>query len=216
MSGRFAREKGSEFGGGHRPVLSRVKAGQGQGTEGGSHQLQHKVVQGFKKTTDLSVSAFGQGDPVPGVGVRIPFRNEFHGNNRSPVKADIPPGDAFEMGRRDSPLDLDQISPRNRIARMKDPLGEIAVVGQEQGPLGLEVEAAHMEQGLDIGKEFPKSRPAFRVVKGRDNPLRLVEKKEKGLGFPPEGFAFDQNSVGLGVDPGSRLGHDLSVDRHQS
>ena len=216
MGGCFPREKGSEFGGGHSPVLSGVKPGQSQGTEGGSHQFQDKVVQGFKKTADLPVAAFGQGDPVPGVGVRIPFRNKFHRDNRPAVKADIPPGDAFEMGRRDSSLDLDQISPWNRIARVEDPLGEIAVVGQEQCTLGLEVETAHMEQGFDIGKEFSKSRSAFRIVKGRNNPLRLVEKEEEGFGFSPEGFAFDQNGVGLGIDPGSRLGHDLSVDRNQS
>jgi hypothetical protein len=99
---------------------------------------------------------------------------------------------------------------------MKNPLGEVPVIGQKQGSLGLKVESANMQQGLDIGEKLPERRSAFRIVQGGDDPPRFVEEEKKGFGLPSKRLSFNQNGVGLRVDPGSRFGHDLSVYTYES
>jgi hypothetical protein len=122
MSGCFSCEKGSYLRGCHRSILSRIKSCQSQRTKCRSNQFQDKIVEGFKKAADFTISSLCQRDSIPGVGVGVPFGNEFQRNHGSAVKPDVPPSDSFHVGGRNSPLDLHQISPGNGIPRMENSL----------------------------------------------------------------------------------------------
>ncbi len=84
---------------------------------------------------------------------------------------------------------------------MENALGEIPVIGEKECPLRLKVEPPDMEQGIDAGKVVPEGRPSFRIEEGGDDPLGLVEEKEKGLRFPGQRAPIDKDHLVLGIDP---------------
>ena len=56
-----------------------------------------------------------------------------------------------------------------------EPVGQLAVVGEQQQALGVEVEAAHREHPGLVGHQLDHGRPALGVVGGGDHAGRLVQ-----------------------------------------
>jgi len=116
------------------------------------------------------------------------------------------------MGRGQSSLDLHKVCAGDLEAGVEDPLGEIAVVCEEERPFRLEIEPADMQDGVDPRKVVLEGRTPFRIEEGGDHPLGLVEEEEEGLRLPGKGTSVHKDILGRGVDARSRLGHDLPVN----
>jgi hypothetical protein len=60
----------------------------------------------------------------------------------------------------------------------------------------LEIKAANMEEGLNIGKKLPKGRSAFRIVKGGNDSPRFVEEEKEWVRLPAKRLSFNENGIG--------------------
>ena len=64
------------------------------------------------------------------------------------------------------------------MPRMREPRGEVAVVGQEEQPFRVEVEAADRIHVLaDAGQQIDHRRPTLRIRSRRHVPARLVQQQ---------------------------------------
>ena len=118
-----------------------------------------------------------------------------------------------EVAGRDRAAHLDVIGLGHVAARGEQPGGQLAVVGEQEDALAVEVEAA--DRG-DLDRQVAQvvhHRRAAAVVGDRgDAALGLVEQDvEVGLGV--DALAVDRDPVGVGVDLGAELADDLAVDR---
>lgn len=98
------------------------------------------------------------------------------------------------------------------VAGVHHPVGDIAVVGQEQEPLGVAVEPADRKDALPHVDEVHDRPPVALVADGRDVAAWLVEQDVPGL-LGSEELAVDPEEGGAGIDLGAELGDDLAVDR---
>ena len=72
-------------------------------------------------------------------------------------------------------LDLRDVRLLDPVARMGEPVGERAVVREEQHAGRVAVEASDGHDADVAADEIDDGRPALRVARGRDRPARLVE-----------------------------------------
>ena len=110
-------------------------------------------------------------------------------------------------------LHLDEVLLVHAEARVGEPVGEVAVVGEEQQALGVGVEPAHGEHPRLGGHEVDDGRAALRVARGGDDARRLVEQVVDEAGLHPDLGAVDLDDVDLRVDPSPEHG-DLAVHPH--
>jgi hypothetical protein len=161
---------------------------------------------------DLAILAFGQG--------------HFEDRRLTTTTDDLDvPGAHLAFGQPD-PLDElvkdlasrqagddDAVNLLNPILRVREPVGELAVVGQEDQAGTHLVKPANRVHALgDFGQKIDHPGAARRVLVGRDVAFGLVN-GEVDQAFEPDRLAVHRD-LGLGgQDPGSQLAHDLSVDR---
>lgn len=110
--------------------------------------------------------------------------------------------------------DADQVLLRNLIARVREEVSEVAVVGDDDQPLALAVEAADRVQ-LDIANRH-KVEDGFTphlVVRGSNDPRRFVQQK---IPVAPvvDGHAIDGNFVPVQVGPRPERELRFAVHRH--
>ena len=107
----------------------------------------------------------------------------FRRKRASPIERD-PFAQLPQLVLRDgAPLDARQVRAGNAVARVGQAVGQLAVVGQQDQPGGVGVEPADRIEALPAGHELHDRRPALRVVRGRDDAGRLVERVHRvGLG----------------------------------
>ncbi len=212
MSRPVSSQEGTNFGGGDRAVLSRLESRKSQRADGGSDQFEDEIIERLEEAADLPVSSLCQGDPIPCVAVGRAFEEEFQGRDRTSIEPDPSRGDTFGVVRGHPSLDLHKVGAGDGIAWMKDALRQVSIVRKEERPFGLEVEPANVKQGVNRREKLAKRRPSFGVVQGGDHSPRFIEKEKKGLRFPRKRFSFDQDAVRVGVDAGSWLCDDGSID----
>jgi len=98
---------------------------------------------------------------------------------------------------------------------VRDAQREVAVVGQDHQPLGVEVEPPDRVQLVPhlLADQIDDREPALGVVGGRHDADRLVEQQVAPLGRLPQALAVDLDciarEVGLLAEP-----RDLPVDGH--
>lgn len=109
--------------------------------------------------------------------------------------------------------DDDAVHLLNPVLRVSEPVGELAVVGQEDQAGTHLVKPPNRVHALgDFGQEIDHPRAARWVLVGRDVPFGLMN-GEVDQAFEPDRLAVHRD-LGLGgQDPGSQLAHDLAVDR---
>src|SRR5690554_6206349 len=81
------------------------------------------------------------------------------------------------------------------VARMRDPLGECAVVGDQQQPFGIHVEPADRVQSLARRDQAHDGRPAPVVAHGAEHAGRLVEQVGYPARLPHDGLVVDGDRV---------------------
>jgi hypothetical protein len=117
---------------------------------------------------------------------------------------------------RERAADLDQVRLGHLIGRVRQAVGEFAVVGQQQQALGGDVKASDMEKpfALVVADEVADAGPALRVLHGGDNTLGLVEHHVDQGVIELDAQAVHVDDRSLGVDADAELGDDLAVDLH--
>jgi len=98
---------------------------------------------------------------------------------------------------------------------MHDALRHVAVIRKEQEPLRVAVEPANREQpGLGWQKLHYRSPVALIACRG--NEARWLVHYDVSKRLAPHQFAVDVDSGAARIDPRSKLGHDLPVDRNSA
>ena len=90
-------------------------------------------------------------------------------------------------------------------------MGQLAVVGEQQQPLGVDVEAADGEHPRLGRHEVDDGGPALGVAGRRDDAGRLVQQVVDEVGVGGHQGAVDLEHVAADVDPRADVG-DLAVD----
>ena len=94
---------------------------------------------------------------------------------------------------------------------MGQPVGQVAVVGQQQEAFAVGVEAADREHSRVRGDHVDDRRAAVGVSRSGDDPGRLVQQVMDEAGLGADRRAVDLDAVGRGVDPAPQF-RDLAVD----
>jgi len=110
-------------------------------------------------------------------------------------------------------LHLDLIDAGDLIAWMQEPVGELAVICEEQEALGVVVEPPDGEEpGRSRRQEIRHDGAAFGVAETRDVAARLVEKHVCVRLARADGPAVEGDEVGRGVRLGAGLEPHRPVD----
>ena len=164
------------------------------------------MTDGVTHTTNLAIPAFVDGDPEgPGRHDRNPRRC------RHPVvEFDTAPEPA-EVGRRRFAFDLGQVLLGDAERGVREPVGQVAVVREEQQALGVGIEAADREHARLGGHELDDGRAPVRVARRRDHTRRLVQQVVDEVGRRRDRDAVDCDPLVSRIDPTAKR-RDLAVD----
>ena len=95
---------------------------------------------------------------------------------------------------------------------MGQPVGELAVVGEQDQPGRVGVEPADRIQAAPGADQLDHGRPPPRLARGRDDPGRLVD-AQTSRGSAPTGSPSTRDLVAL-VDVPRRIGTTVAANRH--
>ena len=139
-------------------------------------ELQDGVADRVEHAAYLLVSPLPEHDLEPGVRLRLVQLLDFsRGGVRAIVEPDSAP-QARDLFLRRHALDLHLVDLPHVVARRRDVVRQLAVVGQNEQPFGVEVESAHGVQTPErLRHEFRDERAAFGVGECREVAARLVE-----------------------------------------
>jgi hypothetical protein len=112
-------------------------------------------------------------------------------------------------------LHLRQVFAKHAVPGVRDPHGEVAVVGQNHQPFGEEIEPPNRVEPLvdPAAQQGEHSRAPLRVFGGGDETRRLVEKDVAKPLRQTQTLAVDLDRVALKVSPVAEL-RPPAVDRH--
>ena len=113
-------------------------------------------------------------------------------------------------GGRQVSLDVGDVGLLDAVARMRQPVGEVAVVREQQHAARVDVEPSHRHDAGVVPDEVDDRRAALRVARRRDDAERLVEQDVREL-LLADAVAVDLDDV-PGGDEGVELTA-LTVDR---
>lgn len=123
------------------------------------------------------------------------------------------PAQAGDLVVIDDSFDLGVIALQHAGTRMHQPVGQGAVVREQQQPLGVIVEPADgIEPPSDVADEIHHRRAPLRIVQRGDEAGGLVEHEIDRGRLKPEQFAVDFDVIALRVGLGAQLGDNPAVD----
>ena len=139
-------------------------------------QAQHLVSHGREHASDLAVLAFTNRDGQNGRFIRAPLDV----NRCSAGLALGEPhalGDPRECFIIEAAANFDQVSLRHAVAWMRDLVGELAVVGEQQESARIFVEATDREDAslVAVGDQVDRARARLARLVGAHDAARLVE-----------------------------------------
>ena len=110
---------------------------------------------------------------------------------------------------------LHQIRLVDAETRVHQPMGQVAVVGQQQHAFAVLIEPAHRVNALiDMGYQIDGPGPARRIEVGAQVAARLVDHPPDGL-FAVNLLAVDEDLAGV-VNLGAQFAHHGTVDGHMA
>ncbi len=112
--------------------------------------------------------------------------------------------------RRSSSL----VALRDVVLGIRQPLGKLRIVGQNQQAACIEIEPADRKQvALTVRQQIVDRRTPVRIAIGGDVAGRLVQQQVRAL-FAAQRLAIEGDAVALHVHPRVRIAHDPAVDAH--
>ena len=135
-----------------------------------------------------------------------------------PLGADLAVGQPDAFGQLGQHLGVGQagheraIELLHAVAGMRQPVGQVAVVGQDHQPGAILVEPADGVDPLgNLGEQVDDARTARRVEVGRNVALGLVDGVIDHR-LELDRLAVDRDPGSRGIDPRAELADDLAVD----
>ena len=111
-----------------------------------------------------------------------------------PSSSSTPSASARHGGERQVSLDVRDVRLLDAVARMREPMGEVTVVREQQHAARVDVEPAHRHDARIVADEVDDRRAALRVARRRDDTERLVEQHVREL-LLPDPVAVDLDDV---------------------
>jgi len=174
------------------------------------------VADAFEQLPHLVRLALADHDPPPRVQSRRGRPHQLHrvGHHAHAHHDRAAPETHAVTLVRNSP-DLDAVLAQHAVAGVRQPQGELAIVGQDDKTLRVEVEASHWKDALaDFAAEEVEHGGAALGVGGRgDEPVRLVQREvaQPLWGFQPLAVHFHGIPLRVGLVAERRRS---AVDRH--
>src|SRR5438105_12150181 len=106
--------------------------------------------------------------------------------------------------------DADKVRLFHSIARMRNPVGELTIVRDEDQSLARSIEPPDCEDALLRGHEVDDPRPSTGIAIGRYNAGRLIHREIKTLGGAQR-FAIDADFLPGWIDARAQLGDHLAI-----
>lgn len=168
--------------------MSPGQIAQSQMTDANSNELFDFKSQLVKHATNLPVNSLAQDHPHP----RHPDRLHFFHSRALPIEHD--PGQQLRgQGRIPGTIERYLVFFFHFVARMRQALREIAVIGEDQESLGLRVEPADIEEARELRGQKMENRVArVRIGAGGNEAGRFVENQVK--------FAFTAHQLAAHFD----------------
>jgi hypothetical protein len=191
---------------------SRLEAAQGDGADGDADQAHDLVAELGEHAPDLAVLALGQDQLEDG-------RRALAAHDAGAAGAGLALGQPHAFDQLVEHL-LRGLAGDDRLVhllhaelRVRQAVGQLAVVGEDHEPDARLVEAADGEHALgDLGQEIDHAGPAGGVGIGRDVALGLADGEvDHPLG--PDRLAVEGDFLRLRIDAGAQLADLLAIDR---
>lgn len=185
----------------------------GELEEGNADALQffHQKAEVLEHHADLVLAAFGELDLIPGV-VGAGQHLETGGLCLLAEERDAR-AELADLVFAESAVCLDDVGFDDVVALAHDGVGKVAIVGEEQQPLGMIIEAADGVDALpDAAQMLNDSGAALGIVHGRHHAVGLVHGQIEKLAGGVEELAVDLDVIGGEVGLGAKLGDGFAVD----
>ena len=108
---------------------------------------------------------------------RSPRDDPSTGRRRQPVVELDPVAEPGEIVRRRRPFDVGLVDLRDAVARVREPVREIAVVREEEGAGRVDVEPPDRDDPRLGGNEVDDRSPSVRVARRGDDAVGLVQQQ---------------------------------------
>ena len=165
-----------------------------------------RQAHGVAHPANLAIAALVDGDPQ-----QLVADEGNLGRRRAAVLQVNPLAQPPQRAPRGPARNLCQVFLVDPERWVRQSVGQFAVVGEEQQPLGLRVEPAHGKHARLAGHESDHGRAPLGIRRGGDHSRRLVEQVVNQARSDPQDCAVDLDAVGLGIGPIPQA-RDLTVD----
>lgn len=198
------------------PPLAAGDAPKEQWSEGDAFEALDVVTDFGKQVLYGAATRFSERDPEQRLAVLE--ADDRHGRRLifGALAGREPPIQFLQRAGRNDADDRGLIGPQAAELWVRQLVGHVPVVGQEQEAGGVIVKASDREEpgpGV-VTNQIDNGQPVrARLIRGGAECARgLVEHDVDGLNNGLDGAAVDQNAVGFGIDPERQVGEDLAVD----
>jgi hypothetical protein len=107
----------------------------------------------------------------------------------------------------------DTIRLFNSVTRMRQAIGQIAIVRQHQEPFTEAIEPPDAKKTNIVGYEIYNALPSLGIPVGRDHPRRLVQRQINRTGLSQHN-AIQTDLLAVGIDSGPQLSDHLAIHFH--
>jgi hypothetical protein len=165
----------------------------------------------FHHAPNLAVLALADADIEPGIRLELTLERRFDRTVMHAVDGDAL-FQSVERLLRDAAVDAHAVTPQPSGGRQFQNAREPAVVGQQQQPFRVHVEAADADQPRQVLRQRAEDcRPPFRVGMRRHQPARLVVAEQPRARTARQRVAIDGNAVAR-ADVERGRGDRLAID----
>ena len=165
--------------------------------EGNTDQAVNRQTQVLEDLLDLPVFPFPEAQGKPGVRALLAVKLGLDAEIIDAVNRD-PASEPIERRLVDAPVHAHPVAAQPAGRRKLQNPREAAVVGEQQKPFGVDVEATDCDHARQVRREHRENRvPPLRVARGGDEAPRLVKQKEPRALWGAEPLAVDAHVVGF-------------------
>ena len=151
------------------------------------------------------------------VGFALRWQDLHLGGSRSPAVDHQTAGEPIEIVRVRHAEDARLVNADDAMAWVRQPRRQVAVIGEQQQPLRLVIEAAHRVDVLaDTAQQIDDRRPPLRIGSGRHIPARLVQQQVAVVLDDLHTAAIDADVVPSGIRLRPKLEGGDAVHAHAS